>query len=745
MIKIGMMIGERYEVLEKIGTGGMSDVYKAKCHKLNRFVAIKVLKPEFSENENFVSKFRSEAQSAAGLMHPNIVNVYDVGDENGIHYIVMELVEGITLKKYIEKKAGLNYREAVSIAIQVSQGIAAAHNNNIIHRDIKPQNIIISKEGKVKVTDFGIAKAVTSNTNTIASNVMGSVHYTSPEQARGGYSDVKSDIYSLGITLYEMLTGRVPFNGETTVAIAIKHIQEPMPDPVLIAPDVPIGVSGIVLKCCEKSPDKRYQNMNEVINDLKQALITPDVDFVVSYDENNQDGTKSVTRKELEHIKQNTAAIPAYEEEPEEEDYLYEEEEEQAYEPEYTAPQMKLKKQVMDDDPYEDDFDDDTKFEKMSTIAAIIGGVLVFIIFVFMLSQLFGGKKKTEPVSSEESTFSPIVTEESPSPEATDAVADETVTIPEFKNTLFSKASATLNTMGLVVDLESKEDAEVEENIVISTNPVAGSNVKKGTHVTIIYSVGSSAIVVPNVCGQTFEQAKTTLTELGFVVMREEKNSETVSIGCICEQSLSGDGTVKANKGDTITITVSLGKADTSVAVPNVIGKSLNDATSLITSAGLKVGVVTEAYNSSYGQGAVTSQNYAGGAKVNQGTSIDLYVSKGPEPPKEKLYKFEGSIVAPGEGNGSGDAEARGQYIAGTPVNVVLAASDGTTLFSSQYTSFPVSGVSVSNIKVETGTISLTYTYSVSSSVMNEAGEVIANTEEKSQTIVRNVTFTQIQ
>ena len=217
MIKIGMMIGDRYEILEKIGTGGMSDVYKAKCHKLNRYVAIKVLKQEFSENANFVSKFRIEAQAAAGLMHPNIVNVYDVGEENGIYYIVMELVEGITLKKYIEKKARLSYKEAVSIAIQVSMGIEAAHNNHIIHRDIKPQNIIISKDGKVKVTDFGIAKAATSN--TITSNVMGSVHYTSPEQARGGYSDEKSDIYSLGITMFEMLTA---YSGRDAVSEGVR-------------------------------------------------------------------------------------------------------------------------------------------------------------------------------------------------------------------------------------------------------------------------------------------------------------------------------------------------------------------------------------------------------------------------------------------------------------------------------------------------------------------------------------------
>src|SRR5574344_2978723 len=278
MIKIGMLIGDRYEILEKIGTGGMSDVYKAKCHKLNRFVAMKVLKQEFSENANFVSKFRIEAQAAAGLMHPNIVNVYDVGEEGGIYYIVMELVEGITLKKYIEKKARLSVKEAISIAIQVSMGIEAAHNNRIIHRDIKPQNIIISKDGKVKVTDFGIAKAATSN--TITSNVMGSVHYTSPEQARGGYSDEKSDIYSLGIVMFEMLTGRVPFDGDTTVAIAIQHIQEPMPSPREYVNDIPVSVEQIIYKCTQKSPDRRYQKMSELIADLKRSLVTPDEDFV---------------------------------------------------------------------------------------------------------------------------------------------------------------------------------------------------------------------------------------------------------------------------------------------------------------------------------------------------------------------------------------------------------------------------------------------------------------------------------
>ena len=237
MLEIGSFLSDRYEILSKVGAGGMSDVYKAKDHILSRFVAIKVLKQEFSEDSSFVTKFRAEAQSAAGLEHPNIVNIYDVGSENGLYYIVMEYVEGITLKTYIEKKGQLSFKESASIAIQVARGIEAAHNKNIIHRDIKPQNIIISTDGKVKVTDFGIAKATSSN--TISSDVMGSVHYASPEQARNGFVDGRSDIYSLGIVMFEMVTGRVPFDGDTTVAVALQHLQEEIARPSIYAPDLP--------------------------------------------------------------------------------------------------------------------------------------------------------------------------------------------------------------------------------------------------------------------------------------------------------------------------------------------------------------------------------------------------------------------------------------------------------------------------------------------------------------------------
>ena len=384
MIKIGMMIGDRYEILEKIGTGGMSDVYKAKCHKLNRYVAIKVLKQEFSENANFVSKFRIEAQAAAGLMHPNIVNVYDVGEENGIYYIVMELVEGITLKKYIEKKARLSYKEAVSIAIQVSMGIEAAHNNHIIHRDIKPQNIIISKDGKVKVTDFGIAKAATSN--TITSNVMGSVHYTSPEQARGGYSDEKSDIYSLGITMYEMVTGKVPFDGDTTVAIAIKHLQEEIVPPSIYTPELPHSLEQIILKCTQKSVGRRYEKMEDVIADLKHSLIDPQGNFVTLSSVDNEAKTVVISDEELGEIK----STPRTSSQKPEVDDL----EEEIYDTDY--------------DQDEDDYEEAPKRKKSAkkkkgpntavTIVALLAGAAVLVGAIFVIGKASGiiGSNGTE-------------------------------------------------------------------------------------------------------------------------------------------------------------------------------------------------------------------------------------------------------------------------------------------------------------------------------------------------------------
>lgn len=703
MIKIGMMIGDRYEILEKIGTGGMSDVYKAKCHKLNRYVAIKVLKQEFSENANFVSKFQTEAQAAAGLAHPNIVNVYDVGEENGIHYIVMELVEGITLKKYIEKKARLSYKEAVSIAIQVSMGIEAAHNNHIIHRDIKPQNIIISKEGKVKVTDFGIAKAATSN--TITSNVMGSVHYTSPEQARGGYSDEKSDVYSLGITMFEMLTGRVPFNGETTVAIAIKHIQEEMPSPKEYVPEIPTSVENIVLKCCQKSPDRRYQSMGELIADLKQSLMRPDDNFVVFTDPDMEGGTRVITEQDMEQIKNRSP-----------------------YGEEYVSRQDSLRLRSDTEPVYEGDnpedadaeeYDYDPKMERVTTILAVVAGIIIIVIIVILAVKLFGN-------DSSEGKDSPILSEES-------SVEEDMVVMPNVTGINLEDARNTLTTMGLLVEVEYQESATIDVGVVISTNVESGSSVRAGSVVVLQVSAGPQGIEVVDVTGISYEEAASRLTALGFTVNKAEAYSDSVQSGLVISQSTVAGS--KAPGGSVITLTVSLGKEETKVRVPNLVGLSEEDGTFEAIEVGLKIGSVSYVFNSEIPEGHICYQSFSAGTYVDQGTSMDIKVSQGTE---DVTYKCNTSITAPTT------AEAP-DYVAGTEVKIKLETDDGKVLLETRTTTFP-QAANFYGLKASGGTITITYTVATSGSTTTdpESGETVntpGTTEEKSFT--RRIEFVQ--
>ena len=561
-----MLIGDRYEILEKVGTGGMSDVYKAKCHKLNRFVAVKVLKQEFGENENFVSKFKVEAQAAAGLMHPNIVNVYDVGNENGINYIVMELVEGITLKKYIEKKARLSVKEAISIAIQVSMGIEAAHNNHIIHRDIKPQNIIISKDGKVKVTDFGIAKAATSN--TITSNVMGSVHYTSPEQARGGFSDEKSDIYSLGITLFEMLTGRVPFNGDTTVAIAIKHIQEPMPTPRDYVAEIPISVEQIVYKCTQKSPDRRYQSMAELIEDLKRSLMTPDEDFVKVVDPEESASTRIISEEDVKEIKQPVQKKTAV-----------------------TGDSIRLRKDLEEErtkkkkapvvkEDEEEEYD--PRMEKITTILAIIAAVIIGVIVIYLVGKFVGvfPSAKPDPMTVEQSAQNGEQATEVTESQGGFLSGDAVVGVPPVTGRSYAEASATLKDNGYEVAKEEMFSAEVAAGNVISQTPEAGSDVPKGTVVVLRVSLGEeiTKVRVPNVVGMEQMAAATALTEAGLQpgVVEETTNEDTSLIGKVCYQSYSVGSYV--NAGTVIDMKVSTGAGTSTYSfIGNIAGPGEED------------------------------------------------------------------------------------------------------------------------------------------------------------------------
>lgn len=722
MIKIGMIIGERYEILEKIGTGGMSDVYKAKCHKLNRFVAVKVLKQEFSENANFVSKFRIEAQAAAGLMHPNIVNVYDVGEENGIYYIVMELVEGVTLKKYIEKKARLTFVEAMSIGIQVCMGIEAAHNNHIIHRDIKPQNIIISMEGKVKVTDFGIAKAATSN--TITSNVMGSVHYTSPEQARGGYSDEKSDIYSWGITMFEMLTGRVPFNGETTVAIAIKHIQEELPSPRELVEEIPASVESIVMKCCQKSPDRRYQNMGELIVDLKKVLMNPQEDVVVFVNPDEENATRYISEDEMGEIKRQTDRGTL-------DDTLRLRNEPQNYEYDDYA----------EEDPYgEEEYNPNV--ERITTILAVVAGVIICLIIIFFIGRITGifdfkdmGNKITdssqsttiESESESESITSPTKEEESETqkgPTMTKMVNVVGLTVEE--------ATEKLREAGLEPDFAYMESEIYEEGIVISAGISAGSALEVGSYVQITVSSGTSGKEMPEVLNLAYETAFNMLAGKGFVVNKVESYSNTVEKGNVISQSpVAG---TKALIGSTVTVTVSLGKEDTTVRVPNLIGLDEDEAVAVLIENNLAVGSVGQANSEEVAEGKVCYQSYSYGSFVERGTAIDFKVSMGSA---AITYRLNAGIAAP-------TVDEAPDYVPGTEVRVVITAADGKIVMDKLTTSFPMSA-NASGIASSTGTITFTYTVTGEGEIITdeEGNQVIVPGTTEEKTFTRSIDFVQ--
>jgi serine/threonine protein kinase/beta-lactam-binding protein with PASTA domain len=629
MLTEGMYIADRYEILGKVGAGGMSDVYKAKDLTLGRFVAIKVLKAEFSEDINFVTKFRSEAQAAAGLEHPNIVNIYDVGSENGLHYIVMEYVEGITLKTYIEKKGQLSFKEAVSIAIQVGRGIEAAHNKNIVHRDIKPQNIMISTEGKVKVTDFGIARAATSN--TISSDVMGSVHYSSPEQARNGFVDGKSDIYSLGIVMYEMVTGRVPFDGDTTVAVAIQHLQEEMVPPSVYAPNLPISMEKIILKCTQKNPDRRYSSMTALLADLRKALISPNEDFVVMVPLANQDKTRVIGADDLNQIKKQTANV-------------------------YVDPaSIKIQEPVIDDDDDDDDDIDDEdgdinpKMEKAITIMGIAAGVVIIIIIIYLCITLAGGMKSGKNTSSNtETTKTETQTGDSQSTQIKDGVV-----VPSLTGKTMDQAKQELNGTGLGIRQAGTASSDtVEKGQIISQDPADGKTVEKNTTIEVIISSGAAdgssenTVDIPNVVGQSETDASTALTAKGFNVTKTTSYSSSVAEGYVISQTPNGD--TQGKEGDTITLEISLGSEKITVPDVSTSYKSEEQAREMLS----QFNVSTTTKYSDTDAGIVIGQSLAAGTQADPGASITITVSLGPEPAQQittKTYKLNVSLRLPSD------------------------------------------------------------------------------------------------
>ena len=712
MLEVGSFLSDRYEILSKVGAGGMSDVYKAKDHILSRFVAIKVLKQEFSEDSSFVTKFRAEAQSAAGLEHPNIVNIYDVGSENGMYYIVMEYVEGITLKTYIEKKGQLSFKESASIAIQVARGIESAHNKNIIHRDIKPQNIIISTEGKVKVTDFGIAKATSSN--TISSDVMGSVHYASPEQARNGFVDGRSDIYSLGIVMFEMVTGRVPFDGETTVAVALQHLQEEIARPSKYAPDLPISFEKIILKCTQKTPDRRYQTIEELLADIRRSLAHPDEDFVTIAPLVDNGKTKVISPQELEQIKEGRGVAENL-------DDTFDEEEDDDDSDE-------IDDSLLDDEDYDDEDDDDEendgkllnpKMDKAITIMGIVTAVIIVIVIIYLALSVFGvfkfsGKKNSESQKTETQTETQKQTESE-----SESETEKEGQMVDIRGMSVDDAQERVDRLKLdltVFAYETRQSDE-EEGTILEQDVKAGDMIKRGTQINVVIAGKgdntSEMVKIPSVIGKTKSSAKSTLESAGFNVNFEYGDyNDSVAADVVTAQSPSAKN--QAAKGSTVTVTLSPGQKP--ITVPNVVGYTQSQAESALSGAGLKYTYADSQYSDTVAAGSVISQTKSG-ETVAAGTTITLTLSKG----KQQVSKSVNKTLSLGIENAK---VVDGSY--------TLKGSDGQTYASGTVTSAEVAVSGTMNCA--SGKITVTWKYTVPS-LDEEGNEVEGEIQTKTETV----------
>lgn len=683
MLIPGSYLINRYEIIMKIGSGGMADVYKAKDHVLNRLVAIKVLKQEYSTDATFVKKFRVEAQSAAGLSHPNIVNVYDVGEDDGVYFIVMELVQGITLKNYIDMKGKLDIREALNISVQIASGLSAAHENRIIHRDIKPQNIIMSRDGKVKVTDFGIAKVADST--TVTTTAAGTVHYISPEQARGGYSDERSDIYSLGITMYEMVTGRVPFEGETNVAVALMHIQSEITPPRQLEPSIPVSFEKIILKCTQKKPERRYASARELIADLRKVLTHPDGEYVVIpgaipqgrtivMNDNDIDSLKAVS------LRKNFGTKPeeTYVEEPEEE-----EEEKPMQKPvQKKRPVKKKDLEEDDDDEFDKDEEDDDDEEVNPALSKVmmalgIGGFIILAVIIFFIighaAGFFGGSGSLFGHKNKDTSTESISTESVSDTSSDTSTAGERVTVPDLSKKTEDEAKAALKELRLGVNVQTGTSDDVPEGQVYDQSPAAGTKVDVHTQVTINISSGKEKFSLDDVTGMQYQQAQAQLENDGLVVSLEFDYSDSVGSDKVISTSPKAGSQVA--KGDTITITASKGKETKTTTVPNLLGQNIDDAIQMIKDAGLTYNGKSSDYSDSYSENQVMNQSISAGKTVDEGTTISLTVSLG-----SRVTSYSASIPIESpfgrditDGDGNTDVYDSGQ------VTVVVYKPDGSS------------------------------------------------------------------
>lgn len=560
----GRVIGNRYEIINRIGNGGMATVYKAKDITLNRFVAVKVLREEFTTDAEFIKRFNIEAQSAASLAHPNIVSIFDVGQEDNIYYIVMELIQGKTLKEIIDEDGVLPWKWSLNIAIQIASALETAHKHNIIHRDIKPHNIIITEDGVAKVTDFGIAKAVSNSTITAFGTTIGSVHYFSPEHARGGYTDAKSDLYSLGVVMYEMLTGRVPFDADTPVSIALKHMQEEPIEPIKLNPSIPYSVNKIILKAMKKDTNLRYQSATEMLKDLTMALKDPDGSFVTDRANINNGYTQVVPTLSGEEIKKEETHVPNRE----------------------TKSNEKKK-------------------GKLATYLKEHPAMKVLLIILLVILIPVAGFFATKGILN--------------------IGRAKDVALPNFVNMTREEAEQVAKDNNLVLEVDEQYDKDVELGKVISQDPGYMENykIKEKSTVKIVVSKGSNTKIVPKIAGETYDNAVALLTEQELVAEKVEESSSKVEAGYVIRQDPEAD--TEVNAGDTIKVYVSTGIKQ--ITMDYVIGSKEADAKKKLKDLGFSVTVVYEE-DTTKDDGVVLKQSIDAGTVSNDGTKVTITVNK---------------------------------------------------------------------------------------------------------------------
>lgn len=593
MDMIGKILGGRYEIIEKIGEGGMAEVYKAKCHLLNRYVAVKILKPEYAKDETFVKRFRREAQSAAALTHANIVSVYDVGAEGDINYIVMELLESKTLKDYIEEHGAMPSDLVLKISAQIASALETAHKAHIIHRDIKPQNIVLNKNMVAKVTDFGIAKITNVPSATITSfgSTMGSVHYFSPEHAKGGYTDEKSDIYSLGVVMYEMATGKLPFDADSPVSVALKQIQEDPVPPIDVNPNVSPALNQIILKALQKSTALRYQNATEVISDISQALLRPNslilrpassveagATQVIPILGNNEvpEAVPNLRTREPRRANVISTREAMKEELPAEDSKS---DEEISEEPKKKDPKKSKKKKII--------------------IISVIAAVVVIGAIVGIL--VYNNSKKQVEENKE-------------------------IEVPNLVGRVYDEVVEEYSKQGIEIIKDKVEySSEQPEGSVISQTPEKGTKTKD-KKIKVVVSKGQKMVEVPDVTGKDIKVATYELEDtLGFKIEREDVVSEKVASGIIILQDAKKGETLPY--GSTIKLQVSKGDGKETVVVPNVLGKTESDAKSALEALGLTVSV-KYSEDKTKSNGVVIAQSYPQNQTLKQGTLVEITVNK---------------------------------------------------------------------------------------------------------------------